>query len=197
MDHQNFKGSYCFRFKFALKHFVKLEDFVTNLVVKIQSWYNFFGMEQRTKCHWPIAICMQEWCANICIEMNVEKHISREHKSSRNDFTANISDSNESQSNNFFKPELRHCLLIQARFESCDFQIIVPDNLQKTCIRSDIQKIFETFYLQFQILIFLSDNIQDFNLFYLVLESLWKLFTSNIKNHTDLIFFHFFILKIS
>ncbi len=93
----------------------------------------------------------------------------------------------------FFEPDLRHCLLIQAQLESCEFQVIIPDNLWKTCICSDIQKIFETFYLQFQILIFLSDNIQDFHLLYLVLESLWKLFTSNIKNHMYLIFFDFFI----
>ncbi len=35
--------------------------------------------------------------------------------------TANKSDSNESQSCYFFEPDLRHCLFIQAKFESFDF----------------------------------------------------------------------------
>ncbi len=33
-------------------------------------------------------------------------------------FTANKSDSNESQSCYFFEPDMRHCLFIQAKFES-------------------------------------------------------------------------------
>ncbi len=76
------------------------------------------------------------------------------------------------------------CLIFKSWFQTV---------LGKSSVCSNVQIIFETFYVQSQLSNFLLANFPDIYIFYVVLENLWKFFTSNIKIHMDLIFFYFFI----
>ncbi len=108
-------------------------------------------------------------------------------------YTANKSDSNESQSCYFFEPDLRHCFFFKPNLSHLIFKSLFKTVLGKSSVCSNVQINFETFYLQSRFSIFLLANFPDIFVFYLVLENLWKLFTSNIKNHMDSRFFYFFL----
>ncbi len=78
VDPKNVKGSCSSGYKLAIKRFVIFEDFLTNLVIKIDLL--FVGMEQ---CFIDQLLSSGMDCLPISKMRNIEKHISRELKFSR------------------------------------------------------------------------------------------------------------------
>ncbi len=78
--------------------------------------------------------------------------------------TANISDSNESQSNRFFEPDSRHTTFFRVQFESYNFQVIIPDSIFKIFILFWTKDNHWDRLFKFKRSIFISDNFPDFYL---------------------------------